>query len=333
MNIIKLKDKLMPDGCKEAPFFNKFLKGKYAYWIHMRYIVPFDTMPYNAYVACEEDINKLLKLEDGSYPRPYGCEYMDLYSHIINLYDNTELQIIDYIDVDVTDKINDIGEYVLKNTYVTDSDITLNEIRNFRTWLAKELLLFDTNYETGEIKNIIFDNLESHVLKYYSNNMIDSTITSLLNFGNINITYNTNTPTHTCGCAGSTDLSSLYNNSVSVCDPINIYKKNIYNKMVEMFSDIKFWEQFPPEFILTFKHYIDNILKTNLPLQKNQYVSSFVDCSCVIDQTQSDGIAILNKLSQALQYIHDGAVSNHRNYIHDALYNWASILYENMDWG
>lgn len=321
----------MPEGCEESTFFNTLLKGKYAYWVHMRYIVPFSTMSYNAYVACEEDITKLLKKEDGSYPKPYGCQYLDLYSHITNLYDNTELQIIDYIDAETTDKINDINEYVFKNTYVTDNDITIDELKIFRTWLAKELLIFDTNNDTGEIKHNLYNELESHVICYYANNMIDQTIKSLLNFGATGTNYN-NININKCGCSGSTDLSSLYNSSISICDPISIYRKNIYNKMVEIFSNVEFWKQFPPEFILTIKHYIDNIIKIGLPLQKNQYISSLTDCTCVSDQTQSEGMTILNNLSQSLQYIYDNDISGHKNYIKDALYNWSSVLYEDMYW-
>ena len=95
MNIIKLQDKIMPEGCVKSSFFNKYLKGKYAYWVRMRYIVPFDTMGYDAYVACEEDINKLLPNENGEYPRPYGCECLDLYDHIVDLYDNHVLNILE----------------------------------------------------------------------------------------------------------------------------------------------------------------------------------------------------------------------------------------------
>ena len=32
MNIIKLKDVIMPNDIPQAEYFNKYLKGKYAYW-------------------------------------------------------------------------------------------------------------------------------------------------------------------------------------------------------------------------------------------------------------------------------------------------------------
>ena len=127
MNIIKLRDKIMPGDSQQATFFNSQLKGKYAYWIHMRYIVPLESLGENGYVACEEDITKLLKDNNGEYPKPYGTEYLDIYSFITDLYDKTALNIMEYIDIETTDKINSINEFKLKNTYTVDSDITINE--------------------------------------------------------------------------------------------------------------------------------------------------------------------------------------------------------------
>jgi hypothetical protein len=331
MNIIKLQDKIMPEGCVKAPFFNNYLKGKYAYWVHMRYIVPFELMGYDAYVACEEDINKLLKDGNGNYPKPYGCEYLDLYEHIIDLYDNTALNILDYIDMDETDIANNTNEYILRNSYITDKDITLDELKKFRTWLATELLLFDSEYSTGLIKNELFSSQESHVLDYYKRGMYNEVLVALSDFGSTQININ-NININDCGCSSSSDVSSLYNTSLSVCEPISIYKKNIYLKMVSMFSNIDFWTRFPKEFILTFKHYIDNIININLPLSSSQYISKFADCVCGDSKIQNEGTNILKRLSNSLEYIYNGEVNGHKNYIKDSLYDWASELYEQMEW-
>jgi hypothetical protein len=332
MNIIKLQDKIIPESYEKSNFFNTYLKGKYAYWIRMRYIVPFDTMTHDGYVACEEDINKLLIDSNGEYPRPFGCEYLDLYEHIVDLYDDRELNILDYIDTAETDRINNINEYIIKNSFNTDKDITLDEIKKFRTWLASELLLFDTNYKTGEYINNLYTSQEIHVLKYYKQGMIDETINSLVCFGNPLVKYN-ETKTSSCGCSGSSDLSSLYNTNLSTCDPINIYKKNIHNKMVEMFSNIDFWTQTPKEFILTFKQYIDNIISVGLPINNGQHTSKYLDCVCSKgDQSQQENIIILKKLSESLNYIYNNDLVGHKNYISDALKSWAFSLYEQMEW-
>lgn len=330
MNIIKLKDTIMPGNSEAAQIFNKYLKGKYAYWIHMRYIVSFDVLSENGYVACEEDINKLLKKEDGTYPEPYGAPCLDMYAHISDLYDDTALiNIMDYIDIETTDKINNINDFKIKNSYTLDEDVTLDEVKVFRTWLAKELLAFDTN-DNGDQLYKLFNTKETKVLQYYASNMMDNVIIALSEFGT-NISYNSQKVTTGCGCCDS-NIASLYNTELSICDPIQIYKTNIYNKMVEMFSDYKFWEDFSDEFILTFKKYVEGIIKAGLPLSKSEYVSVFADCGCIQTSMQDSNLIILKNLVEALNYIYHKDITGHKNFINDALTQWAKILYESMYW-
>lgn len=328
MNIIKLADKIMPNDLPQADLFNKYLRGKYAYWVQMRYIVPMGLhmendqligMKHEGYVACEEDITKLLARPDGSYNKPYGSPNIDVY----------ESYMIDYIDSIETDRINSTKEFRLKNEYVPDNDITIDELKLFRTWLAKEIISLDTN-ELGQQKYLYFNELEYHVLQYYAQGMYDETIKILSDFGTNHVIYNE--VTKSCGCGSGTNLSSLYNSSLSICDPINIYRKNLYLKMVELFSKIEFWSQWPTEFILTFKGYIDNIIKLNLPLSNSEFIESFKDCTCMSKSNQDILMEILKRLSQSLDYIAKGEISGHKNYIGDALKDWSSQLYENMQW-
>ena len=137
--------------------------------------------------------------------------------------------------------------------------------------------------------------------------------------------------TSSCGCSHSSDLSSLYLNSLSTCDSINTYKTNIYNKMVDMFSETAFWIELPKEFIITFKHYIDNIIKVNLPLEKSDQ-SKYVDCLCTDINTQSKHISVLNNLSTSLGYIYEDDITGHKNFIRDSFNSWATYLYEGMQW-
>lgn len=314
----------------KAEFFDKFLKGKYAYWVQMRYIVPIGLHVYNdqlvgmkheGYVACEEDITKLLQNSNGEWPKPYGSECFDSY----------DPQIIPYIDIVETDRVNNIMEFKLKNQYVTDETITLDEIKQFRTWLATELLLMDQT-ENGIQRKIGLTDTDIHVLEYYKNGMYDNTIKILSEFGSSNASFNQSTSMTSCGCSHSSDLSNLYNTSISVCDPISIYRKNIYEKMVVLFSNIEFWLQWSPEFIGVFKRYIDNIIKTNLPLKKTIIDKYFEDCGCNNSDIQNDLMSILKDLSISLEYIRTKNIVGHKNYINDSLRDWSTILYENMQW-
>ena len=318
MNIIKLKDKIMPADMPQAELFNKHLKGKYAYWIQMQYIVSFDHMRHEGYVACEKDINKLLQKEDGTYPRPYGAPSIEIYD------------IMDYVDSIETDRINNTIEYRLKNSYSPDDDITIDELKLFRTWLSKELLKMDQT-ELGEPGKVFFTDIESHVLQYYADDMYDNTVKILTDFGHSNASLSILNTTSSCGCHGA-NLSSLYNTELNVCNPIDIYRKNVYTKMVEMFSVESFWSRWSPEFINEFKKYVDNIIKCNLPLSQSQWTTEFDDCNCQNKSSQDSNIEILKKLSVALGYIKEGKYIGHKNYINDALYDWASQLYEKMRW-
>ena len=319
MNIIKLKDVIMPDSMPQAELFNKYLKGKYAYWIQMRYIVPFDFMRHEGYVACEEDLTKLLQKPDGTYPKPYGAPALDVYDE----------RIVCYVDQLETDRINNIMEYRLKNRYTPDSDITIEELKKFRTWLATELMSFDLN-KYGVMNHVLFTEIEGYILGYYANRMFDDTIKILSEFGGSMVSYND--ITKGCSCQSSSDLSGLYNSNVSVCDPISIYRGNIKAKMVEMFSNINFWTKFAPEFILEFKKYIDNIIRLNLPLYKSNISDHLQDCGCVSTDPQEELISILNRLSNSLGYIYAKDLTGHKNYISDALKDWSSKLYEIMEW-
>ena len=321
MNIIKLKDEIMPETSPHAEYFNKHLKGKYAYWVQMRYIVSFDHMRHEGYVACEEDITKLLQREDGSWPKPYGAPALDVY----------DADVIRYVDSCETDRINNTIEFRLKNSYSPDNDITIDELKMFRTWLAGELLKMDQT-ELGEQKTSYFTFAETQVIKYYANNMYDDIVKILNEFGQPTTPFVTLTQS-SCGCHSSSDLSSLYTNTdIISCSPLNIYKKNIYNKMVDMFSKYGFWTQWAPEFINEFKKYIDNIIRCNFTLSQSEWTTEFNDCTCQGKSEQDKYIEILKRLSLSLGYIKDNQVIGHKNYINDALYDWASLLYEKMYW-
>jgi hypothetical protein len=355
MNIIKLQDIILDEtwglNKEEIDLFNKHLKGKYAYWIHMRYIVSFDHMRHEGYLACEEDINKLLKRENGTYPKPYGAPSIDIYDWMDrNNPDGSHLHIepYKYVDMVETDRINNTIDYRLKNSFVPEQT-TIEDLKKFRTWLAVQLLKHDqTDFDiygpekfdendlqappTPIQKMSIFSAKETHILEYYANNMTDQTILNLMDFAKPSIGIN-NITTNSCGCSYGADLSNLYNTQLTACDPISIYRKGIYNGMVEMFSKIDFWTRFESgsyDFIDSMKQYIDDIIKCNLPLSKP--TNSFEDCPCSPKSEHERLQDILKRLSISLGYITSNQVLGHKNYITDALTDWAKELYEIMYW-
>lgn len=306
MNVIKFKDQIRP----KDKLFNEYLKGKYAYWIRMRYIVPFDFITEKQYIAFENNVDELLCMN-------------------IVVWDITVGDIANYVDVEATDSANSTLPFKRNNLFSTDSDITIDEVKKFRRWLAKTLLMFDSN-EDGSQKHELYTESFTRVLRYYANDMYDEVVKALME---ITPEFGLMTPKLSdCGCGA--DLSGLYNLQAGMCNPLEMYRRHMYDEMVKHFGDLAFWlDDYSKEFIKEFKAYIDNIISLNLPLRPSPYMSNFTDCPCTgQDDSQENYLAILRRLSITLGYLHDDEVKGHKNYMADAFLDWASILYEYMQW-
>ena len=303
MNIVKFKDiyltqenadQLTED---EMLLFNRWFKGRYAYIVNWTWCVPFEVMTEAEYVLVSEQ-------------NAIG-EYVNLlYSSVLNI-----------VDQSTTTRINSVELYKNLNKFVSDDEITLDELKNFRNWMAENLLEIRTNLLSGEFE----------MLSYYKDDMFDQVIKSLSLF-----TTNTQ-PTVTyvnqksCNCMTSNIKSNM--TITNQCDAVSEYRRGIYNRMVELFSDYTYWNDLGG-FIAEFKRYIDGIISYNLPLYTSQYVNVFDDCTCAsqTDALQQRGIRAMKNLSQSLQYIIDNDVAGHKNFINTSLNVFASEYYEMMKW-
>lgn len=317
MNIVKLKDILMPEGTWIAEFFNKNLKGKYAYWIQMRYIFPLNSLDYKTYIQFEQ-------LDPIHFLGPDMLPHIDLYSDDCCMMDFAR----EYIDTDATELANNINDYRTANEYVADADIDITKLRRFRTWLANELVMFNTSVDGSPLNHYTANQM--HMLEYYKNGMYNEVVKQLNEFGLENA-FLTNPTVNGCGCC-SNNVSTLYNlGQTGVCNALDIYKKNLHTLMVQTFENVDFWTGFNKDFIGVFKKYVDNIVKTGLVISTNGTKSLFADCKCRDNEANSSS-AMLRKLSEALDYIIKDDIKGHSNFIHDALYNWAEYLYDHMSW-
>jgi hypothetical protein len=318
MNIVKLRDILMPDDCSFSKFFNESLKGKYAYWVQMRYIFPLESMDYPTYIKYEQ-------YDEIDFLKANILPHIDLYSEECCMYDFTQT----YVDCDITQFVNTskLNEYLILNEYSTDSDLDISKIRNFRSWLAKEILLLCTAPDNTYIHELTENQV--HMLNYYKNDMYNDVVKQLSVFGIENaFTINESTG---CNCCTS-NISILNPLAVnSGCNALNIYIKNIHNLMVHTFEDVNFWLKFDKDFIVMFKKYIDNIIKAKLSITElNNHNNIYKICEC--NSYNNTNELLLINLSEALQYIIDEETAGHMNFIHDALYNWAEKLYDKMSW-
>ena len=407
MNIIKFKDTVITDTNKlEFQWYNENLRGKYAYWVRCHYVIPLNSISQNMYVSFETTINNLLEydyyvlnLVDDEYkyvfvPINDVSENQSNRSVVVeevpanptaesNLYikiDNSRIKYVDlwqgdyywmnsYIDNVETDKVNSVDFYRQSNNYVPSDNISLDELKRFRTWLSTSLL--DMNYsfygwvdnsyllienptleqrqsavsvdelpstETYsiiKIKNLsIVDwtDDQNHILEYYKNNMYDDTLKWISIYGGMNTSLSINDKVSGCGCGTGTNISSLYNSGVSVCDVPYIYKNGLKIGMVELFSNINTWTQLPSTYLLTVKKYIDGIIQANLGLVYDES-SNYYDCECLNKNNQDNGMSVLRQLSSAFEYLSDQEIlPNHKNFVLTTLNKWASNLYEIMEW-
>lgn len=314
MNIVKLNDILIPESFKLAEFFNSKLKGKYAYWIKMRYIFPLDSLSYDMYIKYEQ-------LDEFSMLGPDILPHIDLYSEECCMMDFVNM----YINICETEKINNVNKYLIYNEYTTDDDIDISKLRNFRSWLADQLLLLNTGTNNHNLDLYTFE--ENHMLEYYKNNMYNDIVKILSTFGkeNENISVSKNN-----GCSCNSNIMSYTINSNVNCDGLKIYKNNLHNLMVTTFENVDFWCGLNKDFIRLFKKYIDNIIKIGLVINNSDSILHY-NCDC-ITHDNSNSEKILRNLSVSLEYILNSDVVNHKNFIHDSLYNWAEYLYDYMYW-
>ena len=412
MNIIKFKDTVITDTNKrDFEWYNENLRGKYAFWVRCRYVVSLNDITQNMYVSFETTINNLLECdyyilslvndeykyslipindvsenqtkravlvtEIPSNPSSDSPALIKIDHHkikYVDLWDGDYYWMNSYIDYVETDNINNIDGLKQSNNYIPTGDLSLDEIKRFRTWLASSLL--DLNYsfyewdnDNNEYKEILtptlsqrllaelveeipniqasqyikiknlnvvdWDDNQTHILNYYKNGMYDETLKWVSLYGGINTSVidNSTVNINACGCGTNTNISSLYNSSIGVCDVPFIYKKSIKQGMITLFSNINTWIQLPHYYLLTIKSYIDGIIQSNLKLVFDGSNNEYYDCKCLNKGNQDNGISILRQLSSAFEYLSSSdTLSTHKNFILTTLNKWASELYEIMEW-
>lgn len=297
MNIVKLKDQVKEGDA----YFNEHLRGKYAFWVRQLFVVSFDEMDQITFSQAEQTTGSgLFQMKTDRW------------------YD--VLDLMDYIDSVETNRINDITTFLEYNQKTPDSDLTIDDLKRFRTWLAEELL---------EQKICGFD-IEP-MLQYYKAAMWDPAATNLSlvsAYSDVQLTYGSGCA---CGCGSSLTLAELYGQLSATCDSLAIYRKSMYNWMVTTFSDLNFWMKVDVDLLRRFKTYIDNLLKMEMIPGNTSYVQPFAECGCTTDLS-SNNRNILEKLRQALEYLTTCGVTGHKNFIREAFNSWAMYLYELMYW-
>lgn len=337
MNIVKFKDIYLTQENadylteNEIYLFNKWFKGRYAYVVNWKWCVPIDIMTESEFIIAsivdDSDINTFdvdentsLELEDiNDMTNDLSIpEFLSTRYRIVIQYSKLQAELV---DKSTTSRINSSELYKNLNKFVSDENITLDELKNFRSWLAENILNIKVDFAMGE----------NELLTYYKDDMFDQVIKSLSLFASNSLPTVTYVNQKSCNCLTSNIKSNMM--ITNQCDAVSEYRRGIYNRMVELFSDYTYWIELGG-FIAEFKRYIDGIISYNLPLYTSQYVNVFDDCTCAsqTDALQQRGIRAMKNLSQSLQYIIDNDVAGHKNFINTSLNVFASEYYEMMKW-
>lgn len=304
MNIVKFSDIILNEqnsaelSQEERDLFNTKFKGKYAYCVNWIYVIALEDITYQEYIDISIGDNLIV-------------EHLDLEP------------IKNYVDISATQNANMVEKYLLANEFTPDSNITIDELKLFRTKLA-DMLYKAIGYN--------LDNVTKEMLNYYREEMHDDTIDHLSYFasGTEHDLIST-TNTSTCGCQNNTQIFNQY--AISSCNPIYIYRKGVYEKMVSVFSDIDFWLKMNKDFLNEIKRYIDGIIKCNLPLHTSQFSTTLHDCGCLTrNNVQEERMQILIDLSSCFYFLATDNYINKKNHISLTLNKWASLLYERMRW-
>jgi hypothetical protein len=315
MNIVKFKDVIT-----ESEFFNENLKGKYALAVNYKYIIPLGI------TGLTDDSSHIIELEYQQLEELPSGE-LDFQIDGGDFHLDRDFDYVLFEDYgSYAEDLGDIQKYIYLNNFTTDEDITLEELKKFRTWLA-EILYANEIWIDEWSKD---PDKHRYMLQYYIQEMYDQVVRSLMKFNNF-VDINSISKQSGCGC--SNGFVSYTSNGLTMCDPLLIYRHNIYKYMIEVFSDVSYWLG-QEEICGEMKKYIDNIIKSNLPLTSVTLYDKFADCTCInIDANEQDTLMnILKRLSLSLGYIINHNTSGNRNYIASAFLDWSTYLYEKMRW-
>lgn len=323
-------------------FFNTRLRDRYAQVVYIpelaRYFVlPYSSKEQNMDDNLELDVNIIgnydIAINKGDIAQEIRRLYADGYFVEPEMWEEYALHI-------APDQTEHMLRYIWKrmcnkNAKANTSDLTVDQLKVFRSWLADQLLQNTVVLDERPDADTLIT-----MLTYYKNNMYSPVIKAFSDMKDyikeqplvIGQTQHTGLQISSgCGCMGGMPALGYTGNTV-VCDPIQLYRNAMYNYMVKTFSDIQYWMD-QVEICTDMKAYIEGILAVGLPLSTS-VVDPYADCTCssVNGDEEQRYRTMLKNLIQALEYIITNKVSGNRNMITTAFTDWATYLYESMYW-
>ena len=218
MNIVKLQDVILDETSGLTPrqieLFNEQFKARYVHCLNWSWCVPLESMSVTQAISA----STRLIVED---PEVVLADYPHIYYQDLS----------PYVDWTLSELANDINKYIVFNKFTPSGELTWEQVKVFRTWLASTILSFD----------IVDDKDITHMLNYYAGGMYDDVVSALQSFGNTTLSLTSLTQkgcgcagtsgattsvvastigSSTCGCVGTQNRASLYTQGLSNCDPL-----------------------------------------------------------------------------------------------------------------
>lgn len=336
MNIVKFRDTVINGNDN----FNTNYKGKYCYCVNWVWCIPLDVINEIDFV----ELSKNNISVDEEFREMYIPDTIDVDKRAI--IENTVIyyeEYKSYDDTPVTEAANSSLRFMLANEVATTGTLTIDQLKQFRTWLATTLYNYQELYK--DYKND--PQKTTMMLNYYKENMYDDVCKALDSFTNIPFIQGnlgaascysgcmpgvtTTAVNQPCSCGGS----SVIQLGTITTGCLESYRKNVYNWMVLVFSDSDFWKLFnetTPNLINLIILYLQGILDANLPLSKQCDKITYNDCSCLAGDTNEINRGILQDAIKAFTFILNNNIAPNQTFIYNSLNKWSSTLYEIMQW-
>lgn len=281
---IKFKDRIHTSD--EA--FNLLLKGRYAYWIRMKYVIPLEDLSLTDYIQAErEGIDENLMV-------------------YTNIWKSDDL--CDFIDYPETEKANSTRNYEKYNQHQGNlaPHLTQDSIKNAYIFFLDTILqgLKDASSD-GKVSPLL-----ERAIQFFKNKGNDDILTVLYQLQILPDLPSSSTQisSSTCGCSNPYGDLNIPN-SLKSYNLINIYTEGLKNVLLRAIQNPDFWiMSLEEQTTLEVKEYVDSMIRLDLDITGTNFKKDAKD------------------FSQALEYIAEQNLVGHKNFIRDSIFKFVKYI-------
>ena len=224
-------------------------------------------------------------------------------------------------------------EYYASINELIENGITEEQFMNFYITFMSIIEAYAEVQNQEDIKTQIYQK----VIRYYSNNQTDDILTGLsLILKGQSYSYTDNSPYSNCGCNSTITTTGIVSQTatdlVTNVDCVMAYKQSMYLYLVQMLSDIDFYNNFmfvdddPNEdlidYLLTL---IDSLLNMNLSLNFGKTTNNHCLCS-ELEEKNTNNYNILENYKKVLNWVKNCEIEENTNKIKIYGKQFAEIL-------